>query len=195
MSASIGSKVGILPKFLADLAGPLGDRVRRGLAESRIVAQLGGSLREIRDKCGVTKEEMAGIVPESWLECGLGAEGDAAPRPPEVDILAAHDAVTTNSRKAQHKLGKLVNQGQYGAHTASLDLLPETARPPRPAASTPTGTGRPAGGEGDQNVGEGSLQEPSRGRSHRMPSGAANGLATGHTRNRVRVHWKAFHGD
>ena len=45
----------------------------------------------------------------------------------------------------------------------------------------PTGTGQPAGGEGDQNVGEGSLQEPSRGRSHRMPSSAANGLATGHT--------------
>ena len=28
-----------------------------------------------------------------------------------------------------------------------------------------------------------------------MPSGAANGLATGHTRNRMRGHWKAFHGD
>ena len=75
---------------------------------------------------------MAGIVPESWLEWGLGVEGDAAPRPAEVDILAAHDAVTTNSRKAQHKLGKLVNQGRHAAHTASFDLLPETARRPGP---------------------------------------------------------------
>ena len=73
MSISIGSKVGILPKVLADLTGPLGDRVRRRLPESRIIAQRGGSLREIRDTWGVTKEEMAGIVPESWLEWGLGA--------------------------------------------------------------------------------------------------------------------------
>ena len=43
---------------------------------------------------------MARIVPESWLEWDLGGEGDAVPRPPEVDMLAAHDAVTTNSMKA-----------------------------------------------------------------------------------------------
>ena len=100
MSASIGSMVGILLEVLADLTGPLRDRVRRGLPESRITVQLGGSLREIRDKWGVTKEEMAGIVPESCLEWGLGAEGGAAPRPPETDILVAHDAVTTNSRES-----------------------------------------------------------------------------------------------
>ena len=47
-SASIGSKVGILPEVLAGLTGPLGDRVRRTLPESRIIAQLGGSLRENR---------------------------------------------------------------------------------------------------------------------------------------------------
>ena len=74
---------------------------------------------------------MAGIVPESWLEWGLGAEGDLPPRPPEVDMLAAHDAVTTNSRKPQQKVGKLVNQGRHAAHAALLEELPETARPPR----------------------------------------------------------------
>ena len=111
MYASIESKVGILPEVLADLTGPVGDRVRRGLPESRIIARLGGRLWEIRDTWGVTKEEMAGIVPESWSEWGLGAEGDTALRPLKVDILAAHDAVTTNSRKAQHHLGKLVNKG------------------------------------------------------------------------------------
>ena len=88
-----------------------------------IITQLGGSLREIRDKWGVAKEAMEGIVPESWLEWG-----NATPRPPEVDILAVHDAATTNSRKSQHKLGKLVNQGRHAARTASFDLLPETAR-------------------------------------------------------------------
>ena len=59
-----------------------------------------------------------------------GEEGDRAPRPPEADMLAAHDAVTTNSRKAQQKLGKLVNQGRHAAHTTSLDQLPDTAHPP-----------------------------------------------------------------
>ena len=44
--------MGILPEVLADLTGPLGDRVRRGLPESSIIAQLGGSLREIRDTWG-----------------------------------------------------------------------------------------------------------------------------------------------
>ena len=68
MSAFIGSKVGILPEVLADLTGQLGDEVRRGLRESSIIAHLGGSLREIRDVCGVTKKAMAGIVPESLLE-------------------------------------------------------------------------------------------------------------------------------
>ena len=75
---------------------------------------------------------MAGIVLEPWLEWGLGEEGGRAPRPPEADMLAAHDAVTTNSRKAQQKLEKLVNQGRHAPHTASLDQLPDTARPPGP---------------------------------------------------------------
>ena len=104
--------------------GPLGDRGRRGLPESNIISQLGGSLREIRDTWGVTKEAMAGIVPDSWLERGLGAERDLALRPPEADMPAAHDAITSNSRKAQQKLGKLVDQGRHTAHTASLEQLP-----------------------------------------------------------------------
>ena len=55
---------------------PLGDRVRRGLPQSNIISQLGGSLREIRDTWGVTKEAMAGNVPEPWLYWGIGTEGD-----------------------------------------------------------------------------------------------------------------------
>ena len=51
----------------------------------------------------------AEIVPESWLEWGLGAEGDLLSRSPEGDMLAAHDTGTPNSRKVQQKLSKLVN--------------------------------------------------------------------------------------
>ena len=52
MSVPIGSKVWILPEVLADPTGSLRDRVRRELPESSIIAQLGGSLREIRDTWG-----------------------------------------------------------------------------------------------------------------------------------------------
>lgn len=52
MSASIGSGVGIMLGIMADLTGPLGDRVKKGLPESSIIAQPGGSLREIRETWG-----------------------------------------------------------------------------------------------------------------------------------------------
>ena len=74
--------------------------MRMGLSVTSIIAQLGGSLRDTRDSWGVSKEAMAGIIPEPWLEWGLGEEWDPDPRPPEADMLAAHDAVTTSSRKA-----------------------------------------------------------------------------------------------
>lgn len=45
-------------------------------------------------------------------------------------MLAVHGAVTTDSRKAQQKVGKLINQGRHSAHTDSLDKLPETAPQP-----------------------------------------------------------------
>ena len=109
MSASIGSRVGASPGILAGLTGPIGNKLRRRLPKSSIISELGYNLREIRDTWGVTKEGMADIVPESCSERGLGAEGGLAPRPPEAGVLAAHDAITTNSRKAQKKLANLVN--------------------------------------------------------------------------------------
>lgn len=63
---------------------------------------------------------MAGIVPV------LGCIGVLAQR--ATRTLAAHGAVITDSRKAQQKLGKLINR--HTAHTASQDKqLPETACP------------------------------------------------------------------
>lgn len=49
MSSSIGSTVRTLPEVLADLTGPLGDQLSRGVPESSVISQPGGSLREIRD--------------------------------------------------------------------------------------------------------------------------------------------------
>lgn len=79
---------------------------------------------------GVPKKEMAGIALESWLDWDLGTEEDSASRLPEVDVLAAHDEVTSDPGKPTTKMVKLVNRGRHAAHTASLDhQLPETARP------------------------------------------------------------------
>ena len=133
LTGPLGIRVGTLPEVPADLTGPLGDTLRRWFPESITIAQRGNSLREIRDTRGVSQEAMAGIAPESWLEWGPGAEGDLAPRPPEADMLTAHDATSTNSRKVQQKLGKLVNQRRHAACAASLEELPETARPTGPA--------------------------------------------------------------
>ena len=68
ISKSIGSRVGASPEVLAGLTGPLGNKLRRGLPESSIIAQLGGSLREIRETSGVTIEAMVGSAPEAWLQ-------------------------------------------------------------------------------------------------------------------------------
>lgn len=48
---------------------------------------------------------------------------DLPPSPPEADMLAAHGAVSTDLRKAQPKLGKLVNQSRQAVHTACLYQL------------------------------------------------------------------------
>ena len=90
-----------LTRLSGGLHQPLGRTiVKTGLLVSGIVNQLGRSLREIRDTWSVPREEdMAGIVPESRLGWGLGTEKDAAPRPPEIDMLAAHNPGTTNSSR------------------------------------------------------------------------------------------------
>ena len=70
---------------------------------------------------------------------GIGSRcsGGPGPKPPR----GRHAGCASSPRtlgKAEQKLGKLVNQGRHAAYTASLDQLPETARPP--------GQGDPLGG-------------------------------------------------
>ena len=91
---------------------------------------------------GVAQGAMAGSVPKSWLERGLAAEEDLAPRPPGAYMLAAHDTVTIKSRQLHQKLGKLVNRGWHAVHTTSLEQLPEDGTP-LPGQSTGCGGTRP----------------------------------------------------
>lgn len=114
MSASIRSK-----DF--PLGGPYGylrERTRSGLPEANIIAQIGRSLREIRGTPRVPKAEMIGVVPESWRGCSLGTKEEAASNPLRVDMLTAHDAITTDSRETHQKLGKLANWSRHAAHTS-----------------------------------------------------------------------------
>ena len=76
--------------------------------------------------------ELAEIVSESWLEWGLGEEGDRAPRSQRPTCWLRTTPLPLTPAEAQQKLGKLVNQGKHAAHTASLDQLPDTARPSGP---------------------------------------------------------------
>lgn len=182
MSASIRIRVRILPQALTDLIGLLGEWVRRGFPDSSIIAPLGGSLRDIRDTWGLTKDAMAGSP--RILESALGVEGRQAPSPPEANMLATHHVVSTNSRKAQQTLGKLVNQGRHAVHKASEDQLPETERPP--------GRDDPLGGDETRAFAKARHRSL---RSNRIPPAAANGLAPCHTRIRVRGNWRELHVD
>ena len=80
-----------------------------GLPDS-VITQPRTSVTEIRITWTFPKEAMAGIVPDSWLDWALRTEEEVTPSPPEVDMLAAHNTVTT-----------------------SLDKLLETARQSGPA--------------------------------------------------------------
>ena len=51
-------------------------------------------------------------------------------------MLAAHDAIATNSRKVQQKLRKLVYQRRPAAHAASLEEFLKTAPPAGPGDPT-----------------------------------------------------------
>ena len=54
-----------MPEVLADLSGPLGEKVRRELPNSDLVRRIWSSVMDLRDIHGVSEEAMANMVPES----------------------------------------------------------------------------------------------------------------------------------
>lgn len=156
--------------------------MKKGLPKSIIFNRFGKIPRETRNTWEASRENMIGIILEFWLEWDLATEVGAAPRAAEVDILAAHNARTTKSRKIQQRLGKAVNRVRSAAHAASLDQFPETASPSEPD--------NPVGGQytpWPQPV-TGVCLNQHRGGSCRLPSGAANGRVYNHIRIGVRAH-------
>lgn len=58
-------------------------------------------------------------------------------------MLATHDVVTTDTRKTQQWLGKMVNRCGHVAHAPYLNQLPRAARPPQPDDPPLIGEGGP----------------------------------------------------
>ena len=104
MSASVGRMVATVPEVLADLSGTTGEKVRRGLPDSDLVRRIWKSIRDLRDVHGVSEEAMETIVPESWRDRAFRAGEQSASGQSFAEVLPAHDAETTSSSKAQHRI-------------------------------------------------------------------------------------------
>ena len=63
-----------MPEVLADLSGPLGEKVRRELPNSDLVRRIWNSVRDLRDIHGVSEEAMANVVPESCRNRALSEQ-------------------------------------------------------------------------------------------------------------------------
>lgn len=99
---------------------------------------------------------MSSIVPEFRLDWGLGTEEDAAPVAPRGRRAdGALDAITSDSRKAQQKVGQARQPGpSRRAHIFSV---------PAARDGPPAGTGLPARGHGDKSLRQGFSQQECRG--------------------------------
>ena len=75
-------------------------------------------------------EEMGDLVPRGWRDRAFRPEEVSASGNSDREVLAAYDAGTTNSYKAQKKLEKQANRVRYDRYVTSLDRLPTHARPP-----------------------------------------------------------------
>ena len=130
MSESVESLVATLPAVLADLSGSLGEKARRKLPGSELGTSIWEGVRGLRDDGGVTEEEIGEVVPRGWRDRAFRPEEVSASGYSDREVLAANDAETSNSHKAQKKLGKQVNRVQYDRYVTSLDGLSTHARPP-----------------------------------------------------------------
>ena len=106
-------------------------------------------VRDLLDDGGVTEEEMSEVVPRGWRDRAFCPEEVSASGNSDRKVLAAQDAETTNSHKAQKKLGKQVNRVRYDRYVTSLDGLPTHAPPPEevgPVGESETRSQRPGSG-------------------------------------------------
>ena len=139
MSASVGSLVATLPAVLADLSGSLGEKIRRSLPGPELVTSIWEGVRGLRVDGGVTEEDMCEVVPRGWRDRAFRPQEVSASGHSDREVLAAHDAETTNSHKYPQKTRKT---GQPSAVRPVRHITRRTSHPCAPA-----GGGRPFRGE------------------------------------------------
>ena len=103
MSALVGRLATTLPEVLATLPGSLGEKVPRNLPESKLVTSIWKGVKGLRDGGWVTEEDMGEVVPRGWRDRAFRPEEVSAAGNSDREVLAAHDAETIISHKAQKK--------------------------------------------------------------------------------------------
>ena len=139
MSTSVGSLVATLPAVLADLSGSLGEKIRRSLPGPELVTSIWEGVRGLRVDGGVTEEDMGEVVPRGWRDRAFRPQEVSASGHSDREVLAAHDAETTNSHKYPQ------NTRKTGQPSAVRPVRHITRRTSHPCA--PAGGGRPFRGE------------------------------------------------
>jgi len=132
LSASLGNRIASLPAVIASLRGPLGESVKNRLPGTNLVHRIGDSIRHIHHTFDLSENVLKNIIPPSWVSWSLEPHPGGTPRNPTIVELAAHDGETTTSRKAQHKIGKILSGVNHKRFIESLDNLPSEPRPPSP---------------------------------------------------------------
>ena len=91
---------------------------------------MGDAIKELHQEHGVSEEGLQGVLPPSWVAWALDPPGENGRRQRTVaELAAAYDGESTTPRKAQHKLGKVVNKIKLENFTESLEHLPEEEMP------------------------------------------------------------------
>ena len=130
---------------------------------------------------------MGEVVPRGWRDRAFRSEEVRASENSDGELLAANDAETTNSHKAQNKTRKTCQPG------ALRPVRHITGQTPRPCA--PDGGGRPFQGERNPRMRKGRATEPVENRSCRLVTSEASGRSTRCTSPRVPVGRAATSGD
>ena len=128
---------------------------------------------------------MGEVVPRGWRDGAFRPEEVSESGNSDREVLAAHDAETTNSHKAQKKLGKQVNRARYDRYVTSLDGLPTHARSPEEIG--------PFGESETQRMRKGQVTESVRTRSCRVVTSEAGGRSTRHTSPGVPLYTGRCH--
>lgn len=126
-------------------------------------------------------ERRLGVFPDFYRSEILGIAEDAAPRPPETDMLTTRDARIASPCRTQQQL--LLNVAQrvgHATYAAAPHQLPEEVNPPVPDS--------PVRGKETRTMAKAALQEPHRGGSYRLPLGTPNRCPWSHSHAEVRGH-------